>query len=641
MEYLPLILSNYAWLILWFAVAMIQGLALWGVFDRARDPSASATWPNPELAVFFTVATGIAAQIVVLILLALFQLLSPWPIFLVQLGLTLASIVSVKINRSLWEDFARTFRVSLAEWLRIVPILLLILPWVILPLNPPGGSDPLTYHLPYARFFLENGGLAVNEALRFPLHTHSINLLYAVGMIRPGATMPQLMHAGMAYLALIGVYGMARYWNGWITGILAVAGVLLFKEVQLSFQYAFVDNGLVLFVTAAFLALAFWVENRQSKFLIFGAVFAGTAMGVKYHGAMFTVPLGLMVLWFSRDLKLTVKFALLTSAFGLFWYIRSWWISGNPVHPFASDLFGYYIWTAEDLAGQMNELRGHGVDRDFMSFWQLPEKMFSEKMKFNGATGRGGILTGVFLASLLLMPWQKPAVRALQLAGLAWLVFWFQTSHVIRYLFPVLPLMGLVAWTAWGRVISAVFKPLKKNNPDIENSGRFLQDAFLLPFFLLFLLIFCVQEVDEDLSYPRLTPEQQSAFMIKWQPSYELMKESVEDGRVGDGPVLQFRLPQSKYFFPGKVYGDWMGQFAYHKFGYVGPQNLWVINDPEILYGQILELGVKAVAMKTDPAIQFAPMDLDRYRTHFEFISETEYGIVMIPRPEPRSPAEQ
>jgi hypothetical protein len=633
-DHLPLIAQYYAWLLSWFALAMIQGLALWPGAKSAGE-SAAPSWPNPELAAFLSITAGLAAQIVILIVLASLHLLSPGPVFSVLGVFTLICMISLRRNPARQTEIIAVFRLPFTEWLRILPIVLLILPWALRPLDAPGGSDSLTYHLPYAKFYLENGGLAVNEALRFPLHTHSVNLLYAVGMIRPGATVPQLLHAGMGWLALLGVYGMARHWNGWLTAVLAVASVLLFKEFQLSFQYAFVDNGLTLFVTAAFLALALWTERRQPSYLWMAAVFAGTAMGIKYHGALFTVPLGLMVLWYSRDLGLTVRFALLTSVFGLFWYVRSWSISGNPVDPFAGNLFGHYLWTADELAGVMNELKSHGIERNLPNFLELPEKMFSERAKFNGATGKGGVLVGVFLASLLSLPWQKSIVRALQLVTLAWLAFWFWTSQVVRYLFPVLPLMGLVAWTAWGRIVSGSFAPLVKRNPGIDGAtGRFLQDAFLLPLILVSTLVFGLRALDEELSYPRLTPEQQSTFLRAWQPAYQLMEEAAADGRVGDGPLLQFRLQEAKYFYPGKVCGDWMGPYAYHRYGYVGPNNLWVINDPATLYRQVTQEGFTAVAVRKDTTLQFAPMDLDRYRDYFEFISETDYGVVMIPRPD-------
>ena len=243
------------------------------------------------------------------------------------------------------------------------------------PLGPPYGTDALTYHLPYARFYLEQGGLAVIETLRYPLHTHNINLLYSAALIRPGATLAQMMHAAMGLLALLGIFGMSRHWHNWVTATLSAAGVLLFAEYVRSFGYAYIDNGVVLFVTAAFLCMALWTEDRQNTLLWFCALFAGTAMGTKYQGALFTIPLGLMVLWFSKDLKLTFRFALLTSLFGLFWYVRSWLISGNPVHPFAGDLFGYYIWTAEDLASQMGELKSHGIDRSLLNFLLLPEQI--------------------------------------------------------------------------------------------------------------------------------------------------------------------------------------------------------------------------------------------------------------------------
>jgi len=103
------------------------------------------------------------------------------------------------------------------------------------------------------------------------------------------------------------------------------------------------------------------------------------------------------------------------------------------------------------------------------------------------------------------------------------------------------------------------------------------------------------------------------------------------DPRIGRGPVLQFLVPESKYFFPGNVVGDWMGPYGFKQFGHIGSSRVWEIDDSETLYRKVTERGIRAVAMHKHPEV-FIPQDIDSYRDHFEIVLETADGILMIPR---------
>lgn len=610
-----------AWLAIWIGACALLGAACW-VALAERERHGAALWPNPELALFFSIGTGLALHVLLLIALAVSQLLRPLPILLALGTLTACSAAFLVLRPARWKAIAASFHLPLSGWLQVLLVLLLILRWLLHPLAPPDGSDALTYHLPYARFYLEQGGLAVDQTLRFPLHTHNVNLLYATALIRPGATLAQLLHAAMGLLALLGVYGIARHWRGWPTALLAASGMLLLGEFRISFSTAYVDNGVVLYLTAAFLALALWSEGGPRQLLWWAALFAGTAMGTKYFGALFTVPLGLMVLYFSRDLKLTARFALLVSVVGLFWYVRSWLISGNPVHPFAGGLFGYYGWTPDELSLQMRELRQHGVDKTWPNFLLLPLKLFSEWRSFSDSPGQGGILIAAFMSSCLLIRWQRPAVRVLQLTCLAWLLFWFWSSQVIRYLMLVTPLMSLAAAMAWMGLADRL-----RRVPSAQASLKPLL-AFVVAF-----AGYCFYAIERDLSRFPLFEKPREDYVLRTQPSYELALAAAADARIGTGPVMQFMLPEFRYFYTGTVYGDWMGEHAYHRYGHARPSADWEIDESATLHGKVVAAGIRAVVMNKGPVIQFSPQEIPTYREHFDFVLETDRAVLMIPKP--------
>lgn len=635
-----LIMTQYAWLAVWLASALVLGLALQSVMlDFGHAQSTWRTpWPNIELAVFFGITGGLAVQILLLIVLAASGQLNP-----VAIGLSHALLLCTGAWL-LWQRPAclqalRTnLNLSLQGWLAVLPLVLVICAWTVRPLGPAAGSDSLTYHLPYARFYLEQGGLAVNDTLRYPLHTHNINLLYAVALMKPGSyvaapVLAQMLHASLGWLSLLGVYGAARAWRGWPTAILVVFAVLLLDEFVYSFSAAFVDNGLMLFTTAAFLAMTRWQEGQDHGWLWFAAICAGTAMGAKYLGAWFTVPLGLWVLWQSRSPGISVRFALLVSVVGLFWYLRSWWLVGNPVHPFAGDLFGYTIWTADDLQGQMSELASHGLDKTWTNLLLLPVKMFSEWDRFNGSAGNAGFLVGLFMASCFLLPVQKPVLKPVHWTCLVYLVFWFWTSQVIRYLMVILPLMSLCTMVVWAECINRLLRPAWLRMQQ-GRAARLLAHSGTISLGLVLLVTayLSVHRIKHDLKWIALTPQDQHEALLHSQAAYAPALAASADERIAKGPILQFQLPEIRWFYSGVVYGDWMGRYRFQDFAHIGPSEHWEMNPGSELIQQVKAIGAVAVVFRKDPDIQFSPQPLESYRQDFEIIEESDSAVLMIPR---------
>ena len=631
MQSLLTLVIDLAWLAAWLAGSAAFGLACW-VALAPRVEAVREYWPNPELAVFFATATGLALHILLLLALALLHLLRPLPMLALFAAVTAASATYLAATAAGRQVLAATFRRSWGEWLPVLPGVFLLLRWVLRPLTPAGGSDALTYHLPYARFYLEHGALVVDETLRFPLHTHNVNLLFAAALIRPDATVAQGIHAALGLLAVLGVYGLARHWRGWPTAVAAAIGMLFVSEFRFSFTTAFVDNGVVLYVTAAFVALALWSENGPRNLLWWAALFAGTAMGTKYFGALFTLPLGLLVLWSSRSLGLTIRFALAVSAFGLFWYLRSWWISGNPIHPFAGALFGHWLWSPDELVNQMQELKQYGVPRTWLNFLLLPVRLFTESARFNGAPGNAGLLVGAFLLSCLWLPWQRPVVRAMQLTGLAWLLFWFWSSQIIRYLMLVVPLMSLSAAVAWAGLTDRLRRPggARPDAPRSSGDGA----SQVLRIFVLITATYCVLGIAGDLRKVPLLDHSRAHWLREMQPAWELGSAAAADPRIGDGPLLQFMLPEIRWFYGGTVYGDWMGPWAYQRFGHIGPDGDWEIDPPATLHAKMTAAGIRAALVNKRRVEQFNVRDLPGYGSHFEFVLETDHGALLLPRPD-------
>lgn len=623
--------TEYAWIITWWLFCLLTGSAVLTRL-KLRHAQKPMSAPNREIGLFFCMTTGLGLQIILLVALALAGLLSTTPTLIALLTL---AVISYRIHRNAGTEstlstiFAPVTSNSL---LYALPLLFLICAWLVKPLAPGMGHDEISYHLPYARFYLQNGGLAVNEYLRYPLHTHNFNMLYTLALMRDSVSMAHLMHASAGFITMLGVYGYARLWLGIPGAFVAVCLLLTVGVLPEAFGSAFVDLGLMLFVSAAMFALVLWQSGREKAWLILSAAFLGMAFGTKYLGLLFALPLGAWVLWVDRKPGAWLRFVLLTGIFGLFWYIRSWIISGNPVHPFLGELFGYYIWTQSDLLGQWQELQSHGVAHTLLNFFSMPNLLFTRADEFNGYAGLFGILVGGFYLGLLFWRQMPAAMRPMALVSLVYFVFWFNSSQVLRYLLPIAPVMALIAGLA-----------VTESGKNLLNWWHRLKPGFTGPppeFFMIILVavsaVYCGVRFRGDLETISITPVQKDIYLRKYKEGYELFRAASEDPRIGAGPLMQFHLEGSVFYFPGMLVGDWTGTFAYTKFMDINEKGLWQLPAAEKLAIMLKQSGIRGVAFHNDTTGMFYPQDLGDYDRFFEEVYKNGFGLVMVPRAEPR-----
>lgn len=241
-----------------------------------------------------------------------------------------------------------------ATWPWIALAVAAVLPLLVKPLLPPQDWDELAYHLPYARFWAEQGALAVNPWLRFLLMPYNMQLLYSAALVFGNDVLPHLLHAFTAALTLLLTFAAACRYFDWKTGVVAV--VLLAFATRWGWSTANVDFGAMLFWSCAFMSLAVRHESGDQRFVFLAAFFAGLAVGVKYQALLYLPVFALLVWCLERRPSVLARTVLIFGFAATFWYFRNLVISGNPVHPVAGDWLGYWIWNADDLNGLNSDL---------------------------------------------------------------------------------------------------------------------------------------------------------------------------------------------------------------------------------------------------------------------------------------------
>lgn len=412
----------------------ILGSLLWRVLWGEKKEAVSLP---PLLVLFFQQVLGMGGCMLVLLGLACAgSFHAP--------GIALASAVVVGLF--IWfglrrKRFAETSKVpwhEIAGWewlaLLVAAVAVAMVSWRF-----PGHWDDTSYHLPLARTIVEHQSLVANEWLRFPYFPAYAQLLFAAGLLVE-VSLAQWLATWPVVMTLLGLMGASR----WLAGhaVWGCIAWLLYVSRQMLGEilgFAYVDVTLVALCMAALLAAAVWVQSESSnrqRWLILAGIFAGLAAGVKLQGGVAAVAVGLAVLCFSGSVRQAVRngwrYGLCCALLAGFWYLRSYWVTGDPIHPAGGRIFGFYLWSPQDLANQMAEQVTHGVPRRWGNF--------------------GAALVQVkalFLLSLLALPlfrfWRAPAWRMIWLVLLLLLLFWFWISQVDRYLLPVLPLGALAA----------------------------------------------------------------------------------------------------------------------------------------------------------------------------------------------------
>ncbi len=401
---------------------------------------------------------------------------------------------------------------------------------LVTPLWPPQAWDELAYHLPYARYWADQGALTVNPWLRYPLSAYNMNLLYAAALIFGSDVLPHLLHGLTGTLTALLTFGVAARFMDWRSGLVAV--VLLVYATRWGWANAYVDLGIMLFWTAAFAALALRYALGDRRFSYLAAFFAGIAVGIKYQGLFYLPVFVVLALTVERRPAVVIRAALVFIAVGGYWYLRNWVISGDPVHPIGGNLFGFWLWNPGDLAGQYGDLEQVRSWRDWLFLPALGAPLF-----WRGAT---------------------PFERGLLVSAAAALALWYSASGYWRYALPVYPMLGLLSASVivelWSRTALTT---------SLAARWRRLDPRLRWTFATLVLLVVARTAVrDNSRAWERVFPvgEDRDAYLAQQFPGYALMRA------LGAAPVqtlYQLGFEGELYYLGDSVRGDWFGPGRY------------------------------------------------------------------------------
>ena len=408
------VIINSALLLALALHAALIGAAAGAPIWRALPADAD----NFHLRAFFALALGLALDIALVFGLGLFGLIRA-PV-LIAAGLAAAALASVLLRK---RDFRWLLNLSAAE----LAVTAVFYVWVAATaIKVPGYADDTMYHLPLARFYAQTQGLGLDPWVRFPLFPQNMEMLFALALaLRPGeALLAQGLAALPAFVIALGLIGAGRWLRG--SWALAVGAAIIYVNLHV------VENARLRLhrLWAGDVLLCDGPRRRalSGRSVARRLCCARRARG---DGGRLQGPRNLLVAFvfvalvaFRTRLPALVAFALAAALFGCGWYVRSFWISGDPLSPAGGPWFGYFLWDAQDLAGQRGEIATHSVGT---ALWRFPQALIK---------GGANWLIPALLAPLA-APRNRQTIFALWALFMAYALFWFYVTQVDRYLAPV------------------------------------------------------------------------------------------------------------------------------------------------------------------------------------------------------------
>ena len=377
---------------------------------------------------------------------------------------------------------------ALEKWLTFYLLAVWALVFV-LTLAPPNGADydSLVYHLAVPAQYARLGRV---EQLPFDHHSYfpfTMEMLYGVALQLRGPVFAKLFHWLMLPLGAATLIALGQRAQTRVGGLLAAC---LFTSLPMTLTEAttaYVDLAFAAFTVAAVLCFAGAPTDNRAHNLIWSGAFCGFCLGTKYFGWLIFGFLGIWLLVETLKTRPTngargvLLFGLTALFIGGAWYARNLAWVGNPVFPFAYGVFGGRGWTPQ-MAQLYDESQAiYGFGRGPLDLILLPFRLAMTPLNVGGFKGLGvrgqpwwplipgpieGEKIGIFdTVGLFLATFPGPAIfafglpallgrskpRAILLAASLFVflwIFWALTSQQVRYLFPALALLSVVA--GWG-----------------------------------------------------------------------------------------------------------------------------------------------------------------------------------------------
>ncbi len=357
-----------------------------------------------------------------------------------------------------------------SSWIRIAFSLLCgalaVLSLLLCALPPDGNEwDALAYHLAFPKLYLQAGRMVEIPFMHQSYFPPLQDMLYLWGLSISGESAAKTTHWAVGMLTALGAAGFLQ--RRGVSGVWAGALMLGAPAFLWQMFSAYADLATALYASLGVFALAYAVQEGNRRWLWASGALMGFALATKYT-ALLTAGLwgvvGLVWLLRTGQAKLTptlVGAGLLAGTIGAPWYLRNYLWTGNPVYPFAYEIFGGKNWSQAQADAYRNDQLKFGLGREPAQLLLAPWNLSASPAPFADPIGarvgeRVFLLPSLGVGALGLPSlWlsgglSQGAGYLLAFVGLH-TVGWFYLMQQIRYWLLLLPLLAAGGLASVGR----------------------------------------------------------------------------------------------------------------------------------------------------------------------------------------------
>ena len=466
--------------------AVLLGAAGYGYWMRRRLLPASLSTGE---AILFDISLGLGALALLMFGLGIARAwtrIGAW--VLVAIGLAL-------FVRALKYRPFQNYRTLRLSTLPPIPILLLLTSLVlsfILAFAPITYYDSLTYHFALPAIYQRAHGWIPLPSFMYSAFPQNTELWWLLGNLLCNDALANLLNWSISVLILLAIFeGGRRFIDGktawWSMALFAVMPAFLLLS-----SGGYVETPLALFTLLSLYALLLWRASPASSALLTASgFFVGIACGIKYTAA---IPFAIgvcfigIISWRSGIkrvagdvLRYGIPAALTVSP----WLIKNAVYFGNPVFPF----FYHYG------AGKLNPWTNSMASTYFAglmiyqshALWEIP-KLFWDILVHGMDYGGGMDVLGNFgwapLAILLpCVAWMRKRSAVIYLLlgyFVLFFVSWGISRPVLRFLFPLAPVMAWLAGAGWVKGVGRMPEKFRQGSAILL--GGFIVSGFLIFF---------------------------------------------------------------------------------------------------------------------------------------------------------------
>ncbi len=497
---------------------------------------------------------------------------------------------------------------------------LIVSPLFALALYPPTGFDATVYHLPYARAFVDAGGLEFLPDLRFPVFPQAGEMGFVLGFFLSGEIAARLTQLLATLLTASLLFDWGRLYSR-RAGIWAAALWLGNPLIVWLGASAYVDATLALFVTASFVCWERWARNGDGRWLWLAGAFSGLAAATKYLGLFFLAALGAMTAIRSFRLRPLVVLSAVALAVLAPWYLRIVYHTGSPLFPFYAPIFGTSEWaTLHDQALPVASSETGATALFAVAKSQAARigegLFFLVKVPWTAVFDRGVFHWQAPLSPyyLLLLPLCVPIAllerrtRRLVLLVAVYGLFWLTTVRDLRFLVAVMPALNVA--------LAVALAESKLLAPYLKRLATPLVTALLLapgPLYACYKI--------HKQGWPPIGAEQRTAYLARQVEGFWAI-QTMNQLAGRNYTVYTLYGENLRYYAEGRFLGDWFGPA---RFSSIEAK----LGDAGALAGELGDLGACFFLIRHPRPRELMPADPG----HFQEITAGDgYALYRLPK---------